>query len=70
MIQAGSLLRVTEFASQLNVTVACVRRWVLLRKIQVVHVGRLVRIPAAELERIIHDGTVPARAHRGGRRGE
>jgi excisionase family DNA binding protein len=70
MIQAGSLLRITEFASQLNVTVACVRRWVLLRKIQVVHVGRLVRIPAAELERIVRDGTVPVRTERGASRAQ
>jgi excisionase family DNA binding protein len=66
MVETGSLLKVGEFASRLNVTVACVRRWVLLRRVKVVHIGRSVRIPVAELERIVTAGTVPARSEQGG----
>jgi excisionase family DNA binding protein len=69
MAQKISLLRVDEFALQLNVTIACVRRWVMLRKVSVVHVGRLVRIPADELDRIVREGTIPASAPIGGQSG-
>lgn len=55
------LLRVSEFAAELDVTVACVRRWILLRRITIVKVGRLVRIPVEELERTIRSGTRPYR---------
>lgn len=63
-------LSVTQFADELGITVACVRRWVLMRKIETVRVGRLVRVPLAELDRILREGTIPARAHKGGSRGE
>ena len=56
------LLTVTEFAAALNITVACVRRWLLERKIAAVKIGtRLVRIPATEAARIIEEGLRPAR---------
>jgi excisionase family DNA binding protein len=55
-----SLLRVNEFAAELDVTVACIRRWILQRRIVIVKVGRLVRIPAEELARVIRDGVRPA----------
>jgi excisionase family DNA binding protein len=55
------LLAIPQFAELLGVSNACVRRWVLERKVSVVKVGRLVRIPATEFDRIIADGTRPAR---------
>jgi excisionase family DNA binding protein len=58
------LLRCKEFAARLKITDACARRWLLERKIASVRVGRLVRIPATEVERIIAEGTVPARKAR------
>jgi excisionase family DNA binding protein len=57
-----ALLRVNEFASELDVTVACVRRWILERRIAFVKVGRLVRIPGNEVERVIKAGMHPALA--------
>jgi len=54
------LLKVEEFAEKLGVTTSCVRRWVLERRIPVVKLGRLVRIPEAESERIIEAGFRPA----------
>jgi excisionase family DNA binding protein len=51
------LLTIPEFATALRVKPSCVRRWVGERKITVVHVGRLVRIPCSEVTRIITDGT-------------
>ncbi len=55
------LLKITEFAELLGVTNSCVRRWVLERRVGVVKVGRLVRIPDTEYERIIEEGTRIAR---------
>jgi len=56
-----SLLRVNEFAELLDVTPACVRRWLLERKISSTRIGRLVRIPASEIERLVESGLRPAR---------
>jgi len=53
------LLTVNEFADQLRVTTACVRKWILLRKIGVVKVGRLVRLRSSELRRIVDEGSRP-----------
>jgi len=55
----ASLLTVDEFASQLRVTRACVRKWILERRIAIVKVGRLVRLPATELRRVIEEGARP-----------
>jgi len=60
------LLQVGEFAASLRITPACVRRWIRESKITVVKLGRLVRIPSTEIERIVQLGTRPARC--GGRR--
>jgi len=55
---------IPEFAAALGVTPACIRRWLLERKIAHVKVGRLVRIPAEELDRIIAEGFRPAKPRR------
>ena len=55
------LLSIPQFAKLLNVTVSCIRRWILARRINVVKVGRLVRIPRTEFDRIITEGTRAAR---------
>ena len=55
------LLKVTEFAATLNITAACVRRWLLERKITSIKVGRLIRIPESEAQRIVEAGMRPAR---------
>jgi excisionase family DNA binding protein len=59
-----TLLRVGEFAASLRITPACVRRWIRESKVTVVKLGRLVRIPSTEVERIISIGTRPARDSR------
>jgi len=58
------LLSVPQFANSLGVTPACVRRWVLERKITTVKLRRLIRVPASELERLIGLGLRPARPMR------
>ena len=53
------LLTVEEFADQLRVTRACVRKWILMRNVGVVKVGRLVRLRSSELRRIVEEGSRP-----------
>jgi excisionase family DNA binding protein len=57
---SNNLLNVDEFAEELGVTIACIRRWVLERRISTVKVGRRVKIPRSEAERIIEVGFRPA----------
>jgi excisionase family DNA binding protein len=55
-----TLMNVRNFAAELGVTPACVRRWIFERRIASVKVGRLVKIPLTEAERIIESGLRPA----------
>ena len=61
---AAALLTVPQAAERLNVTRACIRRWILERKIATVKLGRLIRIPASEVERLVNSGLRPARPAR------
>lgn len=54
------LLTVEEFADELRVTRACVRKWILTRRVGVVKIGRLVRLRSSELRRIVEEGFRPA----------
>jgi len=58
------LLSVPQFANALGVTPACIRRWILERRITTVKLGRLIRIPASEVERLVSAGLRPARPAR------
>lgn|GEM_PF-1775998 len=55
------LLTVRDFAGLLGVTVACVRSWRLKRKISAVKLGRIIRMPRTEVQRLIDEGMSPAR---------
>ena len=57
MDQSHRLLTIQEFAAALRVKPSCIRRWLSESKVTFIHIGRLVRIPASEVERIISDGT-------------
>jgi len=59
------LRTVKEAALDLAVSEHTVRAWVATRKIGSVRLGRAVRIPATEIERLIELGTVPALDARG-----
>jgi excisionase family DNA binding protein len=61
---SSALLSVQEFADALNITVACARRWILERKITTVKLGRLIRVPVTEVERLVDSGLRPARPAR------
>jgi excisionase family DNA binding protein len=63
-LRETTLLSVPQFAATLGVTPACIRRWILERKITTVKLGRLVRVPISEVERLITAGVRPARSGR------
>lgn len=54
-------LTVKQAATELNVSVHTIRAWLARRHIGCVRLGRAVRIPAAEIDRLVERGTVPAR---------
>lgn len=61
------MFKVGEAASELGLSQACLRAWIASRRIEIVRLGRAVRISRQEIERIIGAGTVRAR-ERGNRR--
>ena len=56
-----SFLAVRDFADLFHLAEVTVRKWIAQRTITVVKLGRSVRIPLAEVERLIERGMVPAR---------
>lgn len=56
----NKLLRVPEFASALSIQPKTVWAWIGARKIAVHRIGRCVRIPASEVQRILDEGCQPA----------
>jgi excisionase family DNA binding protein len=55
------LLTLPEAAERLGLKEATLRFWVWQRKIEIVRVGRAVRISEDVVRRLIERGTVPAR---------
>ncbi len=50
---------VDQAAEELNVSVHTIRAWVARRKLGYVRLGRAIRIPAAEIQRLLDSGSVP-----------
>ncbi len=61
MTPKAELLTIPEFAATMRVKPSCVRRWIHERKLTIIHVGRLVRIPDSEVARLIQTGTRSAK---------
>jgi excisionase family DNA binding protein len=55
------LLRVDEAAVALGLSPKTLRDWIAQRRLEIVRLGRAIRVSEAEVARIIADGTVPAR---------
>jgi excisionase family DNA binding protein len=58
------LFTIEKTAELLGLKPPTVRAWMARRKIGFVRLGRAVRIPAVEIERLILAGTVPAKVDR------
>lgn len=54
------LLTVPQVAEALALKPKTIWSWIGLRKLAVHHVGRSVRIPASEVDRILAEGFIPA----------
>lgn len=57
------LLTLKEAAERLAISQHTIRAWVAQRKIEVVRIGRCVRIREEVVNSIISKGTVPAKQH-------
>jgi excisionase family DNA binding protein len=57
----AKLLTTDEAAEALSLRPKTIRAWVAARRLGCVRLGRAVRIPRAEVDRVIGQGTVPAR---------
>ena len=54
------LLKVPEAALRLNISEKTTWKMVYARRVDVVRIGRSVRIPENSIEKLIDDGTIPA----------
>jgi excisionase family DNA binding protein len=54
------LLKVPEAAETLALSQKTIWQWIGERRISVVRLGRAVRIPLSEIERLLEQGTTPA----------
>jgi len=61
------LLTLEQAAERLGMKTVTLRMWASARKIARVKIGRSVRVPASEVERIIERGLIPALPERAGR---
>lgn len=51
---------VNEASEELGLSVHTIRAWIAERRLAHLRLGRAIRIPAAEIRRVIEDSTVPA----------
>lgn len=56
------LVKIPEAAKMLAISEKTLWAWVAARRIDVVRIGRSVRIPTKAIEQLIEAGTTPARA--------
>jgi excisionase family DNA binding protein len=58
------MLTVADCADRLGLKEPTIRLWIAKRKITHVKLGRSVRVPEAEVARLIREGTIPVRSSR------
>lgn len=61
------LLKVPEAAEMLALSQKTIWQWIGERRIGVVRLGRAVRVPLSEIDRLMEEGTTPARRASQGR---
>jgi excisionase family DNA binding protein len=60
------MLTVSEVANRLGLKPATVRLWIAQRKVGHCKLGRSIRVPIEEVERLIRESLIPARERRRG----
>ena len=58
------MLTARQAAERLGLRESTLRAWIAQRRIGIVRLGRAVRIPLEEVQRLIAEGTIPAREKR------
>jgi excisionase family DNA binding protein len=53
---------IRQTAEILNMSERTIWAWRGLRRISVIQIGRSVRVPQAEIDRLLTEGTIPARS--------
>ncbi len=61
------MLSVSQVAEALGLKPATIRAWIAQRKLGHVKLGRAVRVPRTEVERLLREGAVPAKERADGR---
>jgi len=61
------MLNVKQAAERLGLRESTLRAWIAQRRIGVVRLGRAIRILPEEVQRLIAEGTIPARRPHDGR---
>jgi excisionase family DNA binding protein len=59
-MSAAKVVRVPDAAEMLALSPKTLWQWIGERRIGVVRLGRAVRIPLSEIERLMEEGTTPA----------
>jgi excisionase family DNA binding protein len=57
----GELNKVRKFAEKLNIAEKTAWGWIAQGRVGVVRLGRSVRVPQEEIDRLIEEGFTPAR---------
>jgi excisionase family DNA binding protein len=60
MERTGQPRTVEQAAAELNVSQGTIRSWMTQRRIGFVRLGRAVRVPSAEIQRLLDIGFVPS----------
>ncbi len=60
-------LSVREVAGALGLSESTIRSWLAQRRLGFVRLGRAIRIPVEEIDRVLAQGAVPAKERRDGR---
>jgi excisionase family DNA binding protein len=61
------LLTVAQFAELLGLKESTIRAWIARRRIGIVRLGRAIRLPLEEADRLVAEGTIPPKRPRDGR---
>jgi excisionase family DNA binding protein len=61
------MLTVRQASERLGLRESTLRAWIGQRRIGIVRLGRAIRIPLEEIDRLIAQGTIPAKGPRNGR---
>ncbi len=60
IVQQNQPRTVSQAAAELNLSQGTIRAWIAQRRIGIVRLGRAVRVPSAEIQRLLDSGYVPA----------